>query len=333
MLCVVTGANGFVGSNLCKALIKKGHKVRGLVRVTSDLSSIEKLNIELINGSLDDKESLKKAVANVDIVYHVAALANDWGSLKLYRRINVEGTKNILEASSVAKVKRFVYISSIAVHSCYGRQDADENAPAEAVISSYCISKRESESLVMDFYKKTGFPVTIVRPGDVFGPNDRTSFLRMAVPLKKGTLPYIDHGRTVLAYTYVENLVDGIMLAGENKNSIGQAYIITDGIKVTWKELYDALVSELGFRKPLFSLNSRFAWLIAVVLETIYGTLGIKTRPIATRYLINHLRYDFHFSIEKAKKELGYKPEIPFNEGIKRIAQWYKEYLKTVVGR
>ena len=329
MLCVVTGANGFVGSNLCKALIKKGHKVRGMIRATSDLSAIENLNIELINGSLDDKKSLEKAVANVDIVYHVAALASDWGPLELYRWTNVDGTKNLLEASSAAKVKRFVYISSIAVHSCYGSQDADENSPAEAVISSYCISKREAETIVMDFYKKTGLPVTIIRPGDVFGPNDRTSFLKMAGPLKKGTLPYINHGRGMLAYTYVENLVSGIILAGENNNATGQSYIITDGIKVTWKQLYDTLVAELGFRKPLFSLNSRFAWFLAVTLEAAYKTLGIKTRPLATRYLVNHLSRDFHFSIEKAKKELGYKPEVSFNEGIKRIAEWYKEYLKS----
>lgn len=326
MKALVTGANGFVGSNLCEALINKGVQVRGLVRKTSDLSFLKGFDVELIYGSLDNRKILENAARDIDIVYHVAALTSDWGALRLFRKANVEGTRNILGVSYESGIKRFIYISSVAVHDCHGVRDIVETYPAKANISSYCISKREAEDIVMEFYNKYNFPVTIIRPGDVFGPRDRTSFLKLVKALEAHKLPLINQGKALFPYTYVENLVNGIILAGENEKAVGQAYIITDGIKITWKEYFKALTTELKIKEPTLSINSGIAWLLAVALEIIYKILHIKSRPPATKYLIAHMRDDIHFSIKKANEELGYEPGIPFEESIKRTVRWYREF-------
>ncbi len=330
MNALVTGANGFVGSNLCETLVKKGIKVRGLVRKTSDLTFLEGLDIEPAYGSLNDRKSLEIATKNIDIVYHAAAITSDWGPMEALRRANVEGTGNILAVSYESGVKRFVHISSIAVHDCHGKQDVDESYPSKAALSSYCITKIEAEKIVMEFYKKYNFPVTIIRPGDVFGPKDRISFLKMVKSLQTRTLPYINHGRALFPYTYVENLVEGIILAGANEKAIGQVYIITDGIKVTWKKYFKTLTAEMGIKEPVYSINGNIACLLASILEFIYRTLHLKNRPPITKYLAAHLKDDIHFSIGKAREELGYKTEVSFEESIKRTVRWYREYSQNI---
>lgn len=326
MEVLVTGANGFIGSTLCEALIKRNYKVRGLVRKTSDLRFVQDLDIELVCADLSDKHSLAKATKGVDIVYHIAALVNDWGSLKLFREMNVEGTRNILEAAVSSKVKRFVYVSTLVVHSFLDKTDMTEESPVTPPPFPYCISKKEAEEVVMEFYVRYKLPITIIRTGDVIGPKDRTFFLKMVKALERGIIPYLNQGRSLFAFTYVENLVDGIILAGNSEKAIGQTYVITDGIKITWKEFFDMLTKEMGVPKPFFSVSSKIIYPLAFFLEIAYKLLGIKQRPPVTRYMISHAEKNVHFSIEKARRELNYQPRISLIEAIRRMVEWYRTY-------
>jgi nucleoside-diphosphate-sugar epimerase len=140
---------------------------------------------------------------------------------------------------------------------------------------------------------------------------------------------YIKGGKKLGAFTYVENLVDGIILAGIRKEAIGQVYIITDGIKLTWRDYFDKLTLALNVPKPWISVHPGLANIFAMLSEFLYRLFRIQTRPLVTRYVVEHLRNDFHFSIEKARKELGYEPKIDIDEAIDRTAKWYK---KTVRG-
>jgi len=323
MRCLVTGANGFVGATLCRKLLGRGDRVRGMVRITSDLSLLEGVPIERFVGTLDDSSSLLEATKGIDTVYHTAAAVTDWGTLDFFRRVNVFGTRRLIDASVQNDVKRFVLVSSVAVHSFIGAQDMDENAPQLPTPFPYCQSKREAEALVMDYHHRRKFGVTIVRPGDVYGPGDRVSLLKMAGMLEKGRMALIDGGKTMGAFTYVENLADGLILAGTVPHAIGETYVITDGIKLTWREYFDRLTSALGVPKPSFSVNSQLAYAAAAVLEFVYSRLRIQTRPPITRYLIAHLWKDFQFGIDKARRELGYKPRVPIDKAIRRTAEWY----------
>jgi len=325
MHILVTGANGFVGSVLCKKLLERGYKVKGLVRKTSDLSLLEGVPIQKVIGSLEDTASLEKAVENVSLVYHVAAAVTDWGIFNYFWQVNVEGTKNLLEASVRAGVRKFVYVSSVAVHSFIGAENMNESSPQLPTPFPYCQTKRETEKLVMDYHHRGKIIVTIVRPGDVFGPGDRTSLLKMRKMLESGTMAYIDGGETLGAFTYVENLAEGLILAGIKKEADGEVYVITDGIKLTWREYFEKLTEALDLPKPRISVNSTLAYRVASLLEFFYRLFNIKSRPPITRYLIDHLRKDFHFTIGKARRELGYEPKVGIDEAIQRTADWYKK--------
>ncbi|MCJ7811770.1 NAD-dependent epimerase/dehydratase family protein [bacterium] len=329
MNVLVTGANGFIGSILCKKLIERGDRVRGLVRKTSDLTLLEGIPVQKIVGSLDLPDSLNSAVIGIELVYHVASAVSDWGSLEMFRRVNVEGTRNLLTASTDAGVKRFVYVSSVAIHSFIGAQDMNEDSPQLPTPFPYCQTKRETEALVMDAHRHRQIIATIVRPGDVFGPGDRTSLLKMAKLLETGKMAYIGGGKSLGAFTYVENLADGIILAGILEKAAGQIYIITDGIRLTWREYFEKLTRALDVPELKWSVHPSIAYVLASVLEFVYHLFRIQSRPPITRYLITHLRKDFHFSIEKAHRELEYEPRVDIDEAIQRTAAWYRKTVRS----
>jgi nucleoside-diphosphate-sugar epimerase len=324
MKVFITGINGFIGSNLAARLIEQGQEVSGLVRKTSDLSFLEGLEVRLFFGDLSDRALLDKASQGVDVVYHVAGLASDWGPIELFRKINVEGTKNLLESSLKSGVKRFIFISSTAVHGFGSFHNATEESPKMAIIFPYCITKKEAEDLVNRFHRERGLPTLIIRPGNVFGPKDRTIFVKMAQLLEKGQMVYVNGGRALTCPTYIENLIDAILLAGSRKDTVGETFIITDGLKITWKEYIDKIADNLSVRRPLFSIPYFLAYSAGSVAEAILKLFRSKTPPIITRYRIANAGKDYHFSIEKARTKLGYQPRVSLDEAIEKTVKWYK---------
>ncbi|MBN2414237.1 NAD-dependent epimerase/dehydratase family protein [bacterium] len=327
MHVLVTGANGFVGAALCKKLLENGESVRGLVRGTSDLSLLEGADITLEYGSLSDRESLGRAAAGADLIFHVAAAVSDWGSMAYFRSINVEGTRNVLDAAAAAGVKRVVLVSSVAVHSFIDARNMDEGSPQEPTPYPYCQTKREAEALALDYHHRGGVEVAIARPGDVWGPGDRTSLLKMASMLKNGAMGYIGGGRKLGAFSYIENLVDGIILCGYRAEAVGEAFIITDGTQMTWRTYFEKLTDAIGVPRPRFSLHPALAWGLASLMEAVYSLFRISSRPPLTRYLVDHMRCDTHFSIAKARKLLGYEPAVNTDEGIRRTAAWFRSVV------
>lgn len=329
MKVFVTGANGFVGSALCRKLLERGDTVAGLVRKTSDLSLLEGIEIQKIVGSLDKRDSYSEALKDVEVVYHIAGAVSDWGSLSYFRKVNVEGTRNLIEAAVEKNVKRFVYVSSIVVHSHVDSCDLHEQSPQYDTPFPYVQTKREAEKLVMTYHRENKIEVTTVRPGDIYGPGDRVSLLKMAPMLEKGTMGLIGRGKTIGALTYVKNLADGLILAGTKKEAAGEAFVITDGEKIPWREYFEALTDELDVPGPRFSLPPIIAGIIADLLEFVYRIFSIRKRPPLTTYLVTHLSGDFHFRIDKAKNLLGYRPSIAFEQAIKETTDWYKKVVRN----
>ena len=324
----ITGINGFIGSNLATRLIAEGQEVSGLVRKTSNLSFLEGLKVKLFFGDLSDKALLDKATQGIDVVYHVAGRASDWGPMELFRKVNVEGTKNLMESSVNSGVKRFVFISSAAVHGFRGFRNATEDSPKTATIFPYSITKREAEDVVNRYHRERGLPTLIIRPGNVFGPRDRVTFAKMAELIEKGQMVYISRGRPLTCPTYVENLIDAILLAIDRKDTVGETFIITDGLEITWKEYMDKIAEKLGVRRPLFSVPYPVAYSAAAVCEAILKLFRSKKPPIITRYRIANVGKDYHFSIEKARTKLGYQPRVSLDEAMERTVEWYKSNSK-----
>jgi nucleoside-diphosphate-sugar epimerase len=285
MRALVTGANGFVGSTLCRKLVERGDAVRGLVRGTSDLALLEGIPIEWVVGDLLDRSSLVEATQGVEVVYHVAGAVADWGPLEYFNRVNVQGTRNVLDAAVENQARRFVYVSSTAVHG-FGAQDMDERTPMPDTRFPYCQSKREAEALVFGYHDQAKIQATIVRPGDLYGPGDRVVLLNLAGLLESGWLVYIGRGAKVGAFTYVENLADALILAGNVADAAGEAYVITDGLRLTWRDYLIKLTAALGLPRPRFSIHPSLAYTAAWLLESTYRLFHLRRRPPLTLYLV-----------------------------------------------
>ncbi len=322
MKALVTGANGFIGSNLVKRLIKEGYKVNSLVRKSSDLKFLKEVATKLFYGDITDKESLPAAFKGGDKVFHVAGLAADWGPYSLFEKINFEGTKNVAEVASNAGVKRFVYISTVAFHG-FGKTNMTEDTPPAKKLIPYAKTKYLAEQWLWDFAKSTGMEITAVRPGNVFGINDRTFISKYIDALLKGKFAEINRGRSKTCPVYIENLVDIMILVSNEQKAVNNAYIATDGLDITWHRFNTALAESLNVKLPDISIPYPVAMAAAQVYYRLHELLKIKSEPFLTPYRVNNGGKDYHFSIEKLKTHFNYSPKTGLREALNRTVEWY----------
>jgi nucleoside-diphosphate-sugar epimerase len=327
MLALVTGGNGFIGSNIVKRLIDEGCDVNVLVRKTSDLKFLEGLPVNYFYGDIIRPGTIEPAVAGVEKVFHVAGLAADYGPYQNFEKVNYEGTINVAKASDKAGVKRFVQISTVAFHG-FGKTNMTEDSPVAKKLIPYAKTKYMAEQWLWDFSGKSEMEITAVRPGNVFGINDRTFISKYIDALLKGKFAEINKGRSKTCPVYVENLVDIIMLVSKDKKAVNNAYIATDGLDITWHEFNSLLASKLGIEMPKTSIPYGIAMAVAKVYYGGHKLLGIKSEPFLTPYRINNGGKDYHFSIDKLKEHFGYKPATGLDEALERTVKWYRNVAK-----
>lgn len=320
---LITGINGFIGSNLADRLLREGWKVRGLVRKTSDLKFLDGMDIEYHYGDITEPKSLEVPMKDVHQVFHVAALSSDWGPFEKFHKINVDGTMNVARAASSAVVERMVYISTVAMYG-FGRTNVKESDEKLHTNFPYCETKKIAEDKVFEFAKHSGLRLTAIKPGNVFGIKDHTFIEKYIDALISGKAGYVDGGIRKTCPVYIENLVDGIMLASEKEAAIGETFFITDGLDITWREFTDKLSDELGIGRPKSSFPYFLALSVATAMEFLYVAIDSKEPPLLTPYRIFNGGKDYTFSIEKARSVLGYEPKVNFEESIKRTVNWFK---------
>lgn len=325
MKVLVTGANGFIGSELVRLLLEQGHQVRCLIHRSK--GRLKDLDVHLVQGSVTDTVGLPAAVEGVEAVWHLAGSgrAGDWGTRKWFFEQNADGTRNLLDAAVSAGVRRFVQVSSLAVHRFTGHLDADEETPADQKKYAYGASKLAAERYV----KKAGggnlIEAVIVRPAVVvFGPEDTTAFIHMAPMLEKGRWTHVKGGKTFLCYTYVSNLVDGLLLAGTHEKAAGETFNITDDMQIRWKEFIGAVVHAFDVRERAMSFPVPVARAAGITLEAVFKLFRTRKPPPITDYRTALVSKNFHFSCGKAKRVLGYRPRVSFHEGLVRTVNWYR---------
>jgi nucleoside-diphosphate-sugar epimerase len=318
---LITGGSGFLGGHLAETLVRRGEQVRVLVRSTSKTEHLEPLGVELFPGDLGDIHSLRNATQDIDIVYHCAALAADWGSWEEFYKINVTGTRNLLQAALERRVDKFIHISTTDV---YGFPDSpvDETAPFRFRGWPYGDTKIRAEETVWEYYRQKGLPISVVRPLNIYGPRSTTFVLEIAELLKKGSMVHIGNGLKSAGLVYVTNVVDIILLTTGNDISIGQAYHASDGSNVTWHQYVNRLADIIGAPHPRITLPYRPAYIIGWLMEKIYGTLAVENRPLLTRMAVELVGTDQNFSIEKAQKDLNYRPIVDFEKGMQHVKDW-----------
>jgi len=318
---LVTGSTGFTGGHLCRRLLQKGYQVRGLARETSDYIDLQKAGVEIVIGDLRDKASLTRAVKGIDTVYHLAALYRQEGvPKKLFWEVNVEGTRNILEASLEAGVKRFVHCSTVGVQGEIKNPPATEDYPYNPG-DYYQESKMEGEKLALRFFSEHNLP-GVVRPVGIYGPGDKR-FLKLFRYIYNGKFRMLGNGETLYHMTYIDDLVEGIILCGERDNAIGEIYTIGGEEYVTLNELVEMIAEILGVEKPRGHFPIWPVWLVSSLCETVCRPLRIE--PPLYRRRLDFFIKDRAFDISKAKRELGYQPKVGLKTGLKITAEWYRQ--------
>lgn len=325
MKILVTGASGFVGSQLIEDLVSKGHTVRALLRTTSRVDGLKKSGTELCYGDIADAASLSKAVEGMEAVVHTAGLVGEAGKREDFIRVNIEGTRNLLEACRGAPIKRFVYISSLSVITGYQDHDGTtENAPYQPTGENYADTKIEAEKLVLQYYREHHLPAVVLRPGFIYGPGDRLFLPTVIDNLRKGKVILIDGGKKFLNLTYVGNLVEAIELALE-KDVIGQIFNITDGEKISKAEFFNAIADETGLPRPTKSMSFGTAKLLCSLVTALYKTFHIKSPPPISRMKLRFAGQNQWFDVSKSENLLHYKHPVSFQTGLKKAVAWLQD--------
>lgn len=315
---LVTGATGFVGSNLVEALVKKGYKVRCLVREKSDSKFLQSLNVELAYGDVTDASSLANSLKNVKVVLHLAGILGKWGvPRQVYEDIHVKGTKLLLEACSHKGVRRFIYCGSAGVLGPIKKPPADESFPYNPS-NIYEEVKTEAEKLVMSYKDK--MDVTVLRPEFVYGPKDM-HVLSLFKTVKNRKFLLIGKGEAFLHPTFADDVTQSFLLCLENKKSIGQIYLIVGERYVSVKEYADIMSAQLGMEIKWRHVPRWAATIVASIFEST-GKI-FKHEPMLTHSKVKFFTENRAFSYSKAKQDLGYKP-IKLEEGIKKTVEWYQ---------
>ena len=324
--CLITGAGGLVGSSLAEACVKRGYKVKALIRSGSDGSFLEKLGVEVVRGDLQDKTPPIEATQGVDTVFHCAAKVGDWGSVDSYRQVNVEGLRKLLDSLNPAQLYKFVHFSSLGVYEARHHYQTDESTPPpDQHFDGYTQSKMESEKLALQYHKDKGYPIVVLRPGFIYGPRDRTVLPRLMEKLKTKEVKYIGSSSYAMNNIFVGNLVQAAFLALDNPNAVGQVFNLTDGEKVSKKRFITTIAKGMNLPTPFFlPVPLWLVRLIASSMEKKALKRGALEAPKITKANIKFLGLNLDFSIEKAKRILGYAPAKTFDEGMAETLNWYK---------
>lgn len=317
-LALVTGGNGFIGSNLCRYLRARSLPVRALVLPGEDTTLLESMGVEVVRGDIT-AELPGDIFADVSHVFHLAAIAMDWGEWQLFWKVNALGTHCLLEAAIAAGVPRFVHMSSLAVHAYNGHANGDENTPADSTINHYAVSKRLAEECVQAGAGR--IHVTVIRPGMVpYGPGDRLSIPGMVDALRRGLYAHVDGGGQKVCLVQVDNLCDGMALAAQRDSASGEVYVLADDV-VTWRQFADVVADAFSLPRARRSVPLWLVMALAVVMESVYRALALSGAPALTKYRASLFRGDLVFSSEKARRELGWQPLVGLEEGMRRVRE------------
>jgi nucleoside-diphosphate-sugar epimerase len=309
MIDLVTGASGRIGRHLVPALLKSGDEVKVLVKE----KMVEPENVEVFYGDLLDKESLKKAVDGVDVIFHLAAVVDYLAPKDLMFKVNVVGTKNLLE---VSKGKKFIYLSSTAT---MGRKfkelPVNEETPSKPS-NFYGKTKLEAEKLVKEYGG------IIIRSVDVFGPGFTEGYNFVISGLERGELPIIGDGKNFIQWIHVNDLIQALILA-RNKGKPGEVYIVAGKEFKTLKQLWNLLCKYLNVETPKKHV-SKFSAKSLAYSKLLKGKI-LKERPEIIPEYIDKITSNRTFDINKARTELGFNPQIGYDEAAREMIEEYRK--------
>ena len=322
MRALVTGATGFAGRHLTRALHARGYQVTGLVRTAAGAEALAEDGIAPAMGDVRDAASVAEAVRGAEVVFHLAAA---FRQAKLadaeYAAVNIEGTRNVLEAAARAGVRRFVHCSTVGVHGDTGTVPATETSPLGPLDDPYNRTKLEAEQLALELFRRTGIEGVVLRPSVGYGPGE-PRYAKLFRSVRRGRFVMIGSGETLYNMVYISDVCDGVMRAAERPEAGGQIFILGGAENITLNTLVGMIAELVGGRVSRLRVPLRPIEWAGRVCERICKPLGIEP-PLHPRR-VGFFTVNRAFDIGKAHRLLGYTPAVPLREGLARMADWYR---------
>jgi nucleoside-diphosphate-sugar epimerase len=324
MKILITGGSGFLGSHVARALLARGDQVSLLGRNFDAVPDLVTAGATPVRADLRDKQTVVAACAGMDAVVHAGALSSPWGHPTAFRDVNAGGTLSVVEGCQQHGVGRLVHLSSPAVvFDGRDHENLTEAAPYPINYSSeYAASKKTAEDMV-NVAAKQGLPAVILRPKAIFGPGDRALLPRLTAAARQGKLRQFGDGKNLVDLTYVDNVVQAILLALSAPAAVGHTYFITNGEHVPLWLTIRRTLDALAIPSDLRPLALPLAMLVARFMEAGASMSGAE--PLLTRYTVGVLARTQTYDISAARRDLGYQPQVSFNEGMGRTLEALKK--------
>jgi len=318
----ITGANGFIGSNLCRWFRERGWEVDALVRESSDLRFLDGLDVRLVKGDQRFADRIELP-AGTSRVIHAASLVSDTAGDEDCARNIADMTRSFVRRirESGTPLRRFVYISTALTLGFDGQGISEERPGRSAAFVPYVRHKIRAECDLLDENALRGFPVVILRPGDVLGPNDRITSARLLAGCERGLPLIVGSGRWRFAYCHVGNLCQAAELALVTEGIEGRAYTVTNGVLPTWLDLFEAYQRGVG-RRQRFYLPV-FAARLAAAAAGVARALLPRCEPTINRYRVRRVTSETTYDISKTVEELGYRPDDDYVRQFAEVVAWY----------
>jgi len=322
---LITGGTGFIGSRLALECLRRGNSVvvLGQQNNVSELQNkelVESKGAVVSLASVTDRDALFKLLPGIDLVYHLAAAQHEANvPAQRFWDVNVTGTTNVLEASVQAGVKRFVQGSTIGVYGAALEGEISEKSPLRPD-NIYGVTKLEAEKLVLSFRDK--IPVVLIRISETYGPGDRR-LLKLFRGIKKGLFFRIGSGKNWHHPIFIDDLIEGLMLASASDSVLGKTFVLAGKEAVTTNQMVDVIAERLGTGISKLQIPLSPLLLAATSMETILRPLGIQ--PPLHRRRMDFFKKSFVFLEEETVQQLGFIPKFSFKQGIEETFKWYDE--------
>jgi len=330
---LVTGGTGLLGSHIVEQLRKRGRPVRALVRSGSDTSWLKDQGVELVEGDLSDRDSLDQACDGVQCIHHAAARVGDWGPWRDFVRITIDGSFNLFDAAEKAGVPRFIHISSISAYGHVNKPGLviDETGPLGVKVHRWSYYTRAKVTVEEELWHRhaggSKVKYTVIRPSWLYGPRDRATIARLVAMVRDGKAKLLGTGDNRLNVVYAGNVAEACILAADNPKAVGQAYNCSNDGELTQRQYFNMIAEAIGAKPVTKCVPYKTAYTAAFVLECIGHLLRLKKPPLITRYAVWLMGRDTFFSAEKARKELGWKPTVSYEEGIPATIRWFENHF------
>jgi nucleoside-diphosphate-sugar epimerase len=318
---LVTGATGFTGGHLARALAARGEQVRALVRSRTVASGLSRDGIELAEGDLRDPAAIERAIRGVEVVYHIAAVYRQAGlRAEDYAAVNARAVGDIVRAAARAGATRVVHCSTVGVHGDVEHPPATEDAPLRPG-DVYQQTKLDGETAAREAAADTGVEVAIARPSGIYGPGDRR-LLKLFRGIARRRFVILGSGRIFYHLTYIDDLVEGFRLCGTVPAAAGRTYILAGPVVTTLDELARIIADGAGVPPPRLHLPVWPFWIAGAACEAVCVPMGIE--PPIYRRRVDFFTKSRAFDISRARAELGYAPQVGLRDGVRRTLAWYR---------